>query len=227
MDAIHGGKVRMRPRWHFILLSALGVTGALILLLALVYAVSLGVLFLRASGAWFLPSFGGRGWFDFFRSLPWLLILLLGLFVVVLEVLVRRFEFVYKKPLLISVVGIVLVIFGGGFVLSLTPLHRELAFFDRHGMLPPPFTGLYRAPFRMHPDDVYNGTIVAHTATGFVMTDRGESTTSVIITSVTRLPFGEDFAPGDTVVVIGDRSATDTINAYGIRELVPEAPGSD
>ncbi len=90
MDAIKKGTVTMRPRWHFILLSTLAAVGAFIVLLALVYIASLLVFFMHDSGAWFVPSFGGRGWFSFLRSIPWLLIFLIGIFALILEVLVRR-----------------------------------------------------------------------------------------------------------------------------------------
>jgi hypothetical protein len=226
MDAIHKGDVHMKPRWHFLLLSALWIIGSLILLLSLIFAVSLVVFFLRQSGAWFLPVFGGRGWFDFFRSLPWLLILLLGVFVLILEVLVRRYSFVYKKSLLTSIVGIVLVVLVGGFALAETPLHRLLATFDHHGQLPPPLLGMYQPPFRMRPDDVYRGTIIALTSKGFVLADRAQGTTSVIVLPHTRLPLGENFEVGETVVVIGDSTstATGTVEAFGVSEADEDVP---
>ena len=228
MDAIHEGAVRMRPRWHFLLLSMLGVVGALILLLALVYSVSLMVFFLRASGAWFLPAFGGRGWLDFFRSLPWLLIALLALLVLVLEAAVSRYSFVYKKPLALSAIAIIAVVLLGGLALAQTPLHRQLARFARDGLLPAPLHTLYRPPFHMRSGNVYHGTIVAPTTRGFIMTDRGESTTSVVIMQRTRLPYGEDFAPGDTVVVIGDSNTMmEAVEAFGIRKVENEIPNED
>jgi hypothetical protein len=223
METIQKGEVRMRPRWHFLLISALALAAAFIVLFALAYVVSLVVFFLRESGAWFLPGFGGRGWFDFFRSLPWLVVALLGVFVFVLEVLVRRHAFVYKKSLLVSALGIVLVICAGGFVIAQTSLHRGLAFLARSGQLPPPIRQWYRPPFRMHPDDVYRGVILSIHKDGFTIADYGAGTTTVVITPQTRLPEGADFVPGDMVVVIGDRSAaTDTVSAFGVREVEKE-----
>src|SRR5665213_3408185 len=110
MDAIKKGNVQMRPRWHFVLVSTLAALGVFIVLLSLHYIVSLSVFLLRDNGAWFAPSFGGRGWFSLLHSVPWLLILFIIVFIGVLEVLVRRYRFVYRKPLLLSVAIILALI---------------------------------------------------------------------------------------------------------------------
>ncbi len=231
MEAIQAGHVHMRPRWQFVVIAILSSIGAFVLLLVLIYTVSLIVFSLRESGAWFLPAFGGRGWFDFFRSLPWFLISVLVLLGLVLEFLVKKYSFVYKKPILISVAGIMLLMAFGGFGLAQTSLHAQMAFLARHNVLPEPLMGLYKPPFRLRPDDVYHGRIVARTNDGFILSDRGESTTTVVITRHTRLPFGENFEPGDAVVVIGDSIGTstdsDTIEAFGIREVRIESRERD
>lgn len=221
MDAISRGKIKMRPRWHFILLSALTITGAFIVFLTLLYVASLGVFFLRDSGVLHAPSFGMRGWWVLARSIPWLLVLFLLLFVVVLELLVRRYTFVYKKPLLVSVFGILLIILTGGFAIAQTPFHRQIALEAREGMLPPPVGFWYRAPLRMpRPPDTYHGNIISIIQGGFVMVDEDDAgTTTVLLSPRTRLPYGEDFSPGERIIVVGDAIATGTVQAFGIEEI--------
>jgi hypothetical protein len=211
----------MRPRWHFVLLSALSVIGAFILLLTLLYVTSLAMFFLRDSGAWYTPSFGGRGWYPLLHSLPWFLILLIVAFMIVLDLLVRRFAFVYKKPLLLSAIGILLLIFFGGFFIAQTPLHRMIMLSARHGDLPSPIDMLYRGPMRVPPpSDTYHGQILVIVPGGFTLVDEeGAGTTTVLVTPETRLPYGEDFKPGERVVVVGDTTATGTVRAFGIREI--------
>src|SRR4051812_39374071 len=85
MDAIRAGRVRMRPRWHFILFSAFAIIGTLLVFLTLLYIASLAVFFTRESGAYFAPSFGSRGWMVLLHSLPWMLIVLVAVFVVILQ----------------------------------------------------------------------------------------------------------------------------------------------
>jgi hypothetical protein len=212
----------MRPRWHFLLLSTLTALGAVIAFLALLFAVSLVVFFLRESGTLYLPALGSRGWWDLFRSLPLSILVLLLLFVVVLEVLVRRYAFVYKKPLLTSVLFIIVLVLVGGYGIARTPLHGRLVMLARHDRLPPPLDSLYRPPFTMHTEDVYPGTIVALLEKGFVIADRGSGTTTIYVSERTRLPEGKDFIVGDRVVVIGDGGASGTVEAFGIRPMDPE-----
>src|SRR3989344_3614541 len=105
---IKRGETIMRPRWHFVLRAMLYALGVLIAALALVYLASFIMFVLRETGLLFVPSFGFRGVGVFLFSLPWFLILLSLVFVFVLEVLVRRYAFAYRKPLLYSVFGIVI-----------------------------------------------------------------------------------------------------------------------
>jgi hypothetical protein len=222
MRRIRDGKASMRPRWHFLLLSTLTALGVIIAFLALLFAVSLVLFFLRESGTLYLPGLGSRGWWDLLRSLPFSILVLLLLFVLVLEVLVRRYAFVYKKPLLASVLSIFVLVLVGGFVIAQTPLHGTLVMLARHDRLPPPLDSLYRPPFMMHADDVYPGTVVAILERGFVIADRGSGTTTVYLSARTRLPEGKNFAVGDRIVVIGDGGASGTIEAFGIRPMGPE-----
>ncbi len=150
----------------------------------------------------------------------WHFVLLLAVFVVILEILVRRYTFVYKKPLLTSVLGIMGVVVVGGFLVTLTPLHRSMAHFDHDGMLPPPLNGLYRQPPHLQTSDLYRGMIVA-IAPDHILVSNGESTTTVLIDPRTRLPYGNGFSTGNLVIVIGDFVATDTIHAFGIRAVDP------
>ncbi len=221
MDAIKKGNVQMRPRWHFVLLSSLAALGVFIVLLALLYIVSLSVFLLRDSGAWFAPSFGGRGWFSLLYSIPWLLILFIVVFVGILEILVRRYRFIYRKPLLLSVGVIFVIVLLGGFAIANTSFHRQMEFYAEHNQLPGPLAIGYGAPFRMPPPpDVYHGVILATTTYGFVIDDQnGAGTTTILLTHETRLPYGEDFSVGSEVVVEGDTVASGTVRAFGVREV--------
>lgn len=213
----------MRPRWYFALLSALSAASALLILLALLYAVSLIVFLMRESGALYLGAFGGRGWFDLMRSLPFSTLSLLLVFILVLQALARRYPFVYKKSLLTSILAILALAVAGGYLLERTQLHGSLMALERHGALPPPMNVLYRPSFAMRADDVYRGIIVATTSRGFVIIDHGAGTTTINLTPRTHLPEGEDFSVGDSVVVLGDRTASGTVQAFGVREIAPAA----
>ncbi len=224
MDAIRKRKVNMRPRWHFLLLSALAAAGVLILIVTLLYITSLVLFFWRDSGVWYATDFGPRGWFELLRSAPLFLILLVAIFAIVLEVLVRKYSFAYRTPLIASLGAILCVVFVGGLVLAQTSLHRHLQGEARHGHLPPPMGMWYGGAMRPPPPgDMYIGAILLKTADGFIIVDEnGNGTSTVVVTPKTRLPYGEDFSPGDVVIVIGDAIGTGTIRAYGVRIIDDE-----
>lgn len=226
MEAISRGAVKMRPRWHFIFFSAFAIVGVGIVILTLIYAASLLVFFMRDSGAWFAPSFGSRGWSVFFRAMPWLLIGLIAIFIALLHILVRRYSFVYKKPLVVSLAGIVSLPLLGGYAVASTPLHRHMEFYVDHGMLPRPFDGpvkmLYRGSMRTkHPHDVLRGHIVGTTTEGFVIASLS-STSTILISKKTRMPYGEGFETGTMIVVVGDADESGNVQAFGIMALDEE-----
>jgi hypothetical protein len=146
---------------------------------------------------------------------------LVAVFALLLEILVRKYSFAYRSSLTVSLGGILLLVFVGGFALAQTSFHRRMEFAAHHGNLPPPIGILYGNAFRQRPPgDMYRGVIVAQKQGGFVMIDPdGNATSTVEITPKTRLPYGEDFTPGQMVIVIGDPDGTGTVRAFGIRTI--------
>ena len=126
LAAIRSGRVHMRPKWHFALRAALAALGGIIVFLALLYLVSFIFYMLRLTGAWFTPAFGFRGMYASLMSVPWLLVLLSLMFVAILEILVRRYAFAYRKPLLYSLAGMLAAVTVGGVVIAKTSMHERL-----------------------------------------------------------------------------------------------------
>jgi ABC-type multidrug transport system fused ATPase/permease subunit len=216
LEAIKEGEVVMRPRWHFVLRSVLMVLGAVLVLLGIMYIVSFIIFALHESGIWFTPVFGGRGWFSFFRSLPWLLIVLSLLFIGVLEVLVRRFSFGYRQPLLYSALGIICVTTFGSVIIAQTSFHRYLFRAAQNGNLP--YVGdFYRGFGSPEIPDIHVGVIHDLSDQGFTLMSRHGSQYQVIINATTSFPLGTDFAEGDMVIVIGE-GENRVIEALGIRK---------
>jgi len=218
MDAIHSGRVHMRPRWKFVLSGLLAALGVIILLFTLLFIASFSIFEMRENGTLFMPLFGLRGWFEFFAALPLILVFLLIVFLVVLEVLVRRYRVGYRTPLLISVLAIFAIVTMGGYAIERTRVHEDLLRQARlPGGLPTPIQIMYRSGSG-HVSGVYRGTIVGLINGGFVLSDDdGDGTTTVIVDPGTHLP-GENFQEGEDVVVFG-QEASGTIHAFGIREI--------
>ena len=218
LKAIESGAVKQRPHWYFVVRGVLIGTGIAIVLCLAFYLASFILFMLQQSGVWFAPSFGLRGWFSFFRSLPWLLVGFSIIFVVALEFMVRRYAFAYREPLSYSVLGIVGVVFLGSVIIFETSLHRSLFIQAERRGLPPPIASFYRDYLEQRFDDVHPGMVVATTSAGFVIQEAYDNATaSVVVASGTELPQGV-IAPSDTVVVFGSE-ASNVIQAVGIRKV--------
>ena len=204
----------MRPRWHFVLRAVLLALGVVLCALAVLYLGSFIALTLRQTGVLFAPGFGSHGWFTFFRSLPWLLIGVAVLFLVVLEILVRRYAFAHREPLVYITVGILAAVIGGS--VFILPLQRAAFRAVRRDSMPFP-GGFYRAFGAPQFPDIRRGTVVSRASNTFVMEDPQGTQVTVTIASDTRMaPFDANFGPGDTVVVFGNQDG-DTVHADGIR----------
>lgn len=210
----------MRPRWHFMLKAALTLTGSAIVLLAVLYLASFIIFILRQTGIWFAPGFGPRGWYAFLVSLPWILIFAVLTFIVILEILVRRYAFTYRRPMLYSVLGILFFTLAGGFVVAQTSLHGKLFRYTEEKR-PPLITPFYRGNFepRIH-RNIHRGRVMSVHGGGFMIRNRPGEVLGVDIASTTKLLPGPGFLEGDEVVIFGPKKAG-KINAFGVRKMGP------
>lgn len=217
VEAIKDGRIKMRPKWHFILKTALIFTGIVMVILALLYLASFVIFILRQTGVWFLPTFGFRGIFVFLFSLPWLLILLGIFFVLILEFFVRRYSFAYKKPVLYSILVLFAFVFITSFIISRTAFHRNFFMAAREGSLP--IAGQFYRGYGMPPGKSFHvGTITEITDDGFQIETPTSEILSIMVTSETSFPMGVDFQTSDRVVVLGDREDY-VVKALGVRRI--------
>jgi hypothetical protein len=215
LHSIESGKLTMRPRWYFVLMSALYAAGGVLLGLALLYVSSFIVFAMNRSGLWFAPGFGPRAFAPFLLSLPWIMIAVAVLFIVLLEVVVRKYSFGFRTPLLYSALAIILIAVVGGFFIAQTPLHER-------------YSGrLYRTA-GPKPENIRPCVIEAVTDIGFVCINPDGERIAVAVSPDTRLPQGEVLVRGAAVVVFG-RGEQGLIQARGVRVVnrrdVPRIPG--
>jgi len=215
LEKIKSGEVAMKPRWHFVLKGALALAGLALLALALLYTVSFIVFMLHQNGVLFVPMFGMHGLFVFMASSPWLLIALAAVFVVLLELLVCKYSFGYEKPLLYTVLGIVLFTAVGSFVIAQTPIHGKLKQFadeDRLPIIGKLYTGYGEAPLK----HVHLCNVTAKEDDGYRAANRHGESLYIVVTERTRLPHTKTFEVGDTILIMGAREG-DTVHAIGIK----------
>lgn len=219
LGAIRDQGLAMRPRWYFVLRGTLAALGAVIALFGGLYLASLVVFLMRHTGAWFVPVFGARGWVALLLSLPRALMVLIGLFVIVLELLVRRYAFAYRRPLLDSAIVLAVLVAAGGIVVGLTPLHGRLArLTSAHEV--PFLARMYREFEAWHRDDVHRGTVARSAPEGFIFDEYDGDVLTVKVGPATRIEGGAP-SVGETVVVFGPED-DGAIDAVGVRRIAPE-----
>lgn len=215
LSKLKSGEFKMKPRAYFVLKAALIILGTAVVAGFILFLISFISFALRANGVLVLPIFGFRGFGMFLSSLPWLLIIVAVLLIFVLEMLFKHFAFAYRRPILYSVLGIVIIVILGTFIIDRTPLHSGLFGQAQRGGLPV-FGPVYRGFGGMQkPNNANFGVVSEKTEDGFVMKTRDEQTIIVIIEERTRLPFGKDLKKDDAVMVLGKLSG-DTIKAEGV-----------
>lgn len=218
LSKIKSGSIKAKPKFHFVLRTLLLISGLVVAGLLLLYLISFVIFLLRVNGLWQAPSFGFRGWGMLFTSLPWMLLILIGFFVLVMEILVKHFSFAYRRPLLYSVLGILVFLGVSGFVVAQTPFHQNLWDLSETDSGLPVAGSLYSFLRKGDPDDWHRGMVISTTEEGFLMENLAAEILSVKIDEQTKIPFALDLLPGDMVMVAGERIG-DEIKAFGIREF--------
>jgi len=133
---IKSGEITMKPKAYFILKTILITTVSVVLFLFVIYTVSFLIFSLQTSGIWSLPSFDFHDIRILLSSLPWLLIVLSIVLILALEIFAKRIAFVYHRPIMYSLILIIIVVFLASFLISLTSLHSNLFERARNQRLP-------------------------------------------------------------------------------------------
>lgn len=224
LKAIADHKVSMRPSAFFKLEYALILCVSILVLFLTIGLAGFIFFGLRVNGHEALLGFGPSGIGAFLRIFPWPLFILDLVLLIVLQSLIRRFAFGYRRPIVL----VLTVLFVGGGVSALvidreTPLHDKLMEESHHGGLPGPLQDVYghvRGP-APHEQGIFRGVVSAVQTDRITIkhddldADQDEKGFDVI------LPDGQNplsFSVGENVYVYGTED-TGVITAIGITKL--------
>ena len=213
LEKINAGEIAMRPRWRFMLETVLLTLGIIMVSLSIIYIASLVIFILQYSGAIYIPTFGMAGILPFLLSIPWTLLILALVFVIVLEFLVYKFAFVYRKPLLYSVLGIVVISLLGTFIVLQTSVHtmlRERA--ERSGL--PVISSMYYGFGSGKARDILFGEIIELNRENFILNDPKNGEVKVLLKKIVGQKF--NIQVGDMVLVFGQLNKGE-VAANGLR----------
>ncbi len=143
LEKIRTDEVKMRSKAYFRLKVALLAVVAFLVLLTSIALCSFVIFSLHESGRSFLLDFGSRGFFLFIVLFPWTLFILDAALILLLEKLLAKFSFAYRRPTIYLIGGILVIILTLGYAIDrVTDLHASLLDRADKGELPL-FGGLY------------------------------------------------------------------------------------
>jgi xanthosine utilization system XapX-like protein len=217
IQKIKDGEVSMKPRWHFLLESFLWIVGGVMVFLIAIYLLSFVMFILRVSGVGLVPLYGMRGIIFLIATSPWVLIITTGLFIGILYVLVRRYSFSYRTPVIYTLLGTVIGVLVLSSIIHMLAMHAQLrSLSERHAI--PGFSQLYkRMPER--PEGIYFGKIITIDNESFTLQKENDVLVTVTLHNWTRLP-SDPLSEGTVVIIFGESVSSSSIQAFGVRPVL-------
>lgn len=208
--------VTIRPRWQSVLVGALWVSGTLVMLLATIGLLSFILFILARSGVWYAPQFGLSGVVLFITASPWLLMSLLGIFLLCLYILVTHFAFSYKKPLVYTLVGIVCIVVTLGSLAHMVGVHDRISTLAEQRDVPG-LRAMYRLPADTRPEAIAVGVITSVANGSFEIKNEHGHTVTVMYDATTKIAPRVTLRPDEAVAVFGRPLPDSTLTAFGVR----------
>jgi hypothetical protein len=218
IETIKNSKIAKKPRWHFVVSKIINILGLIIIGLAIVYLVSFFIYILKVNGLLFLPSFGLFGLGVLFKNIPWLIIIIVGVLIILFEYLVSKVKFIYKKPLIYSLIVIIAItLFSGYLLANNSQIHPRMMKKALDNNLP---VGgqFYRGYGLYKSNDFHIGQILSSIDQGYLVELKGGEKVKVLVDDQTYRPCNISLELGKEVVIIGELK-NGAIDALGIRPI--------
>ena len=219
LNIVETNKVKMIPKWKFVLYSALGIFGLVFSVLALIFLASLVMFLLATSGFMYMPLFGLQETFRFLVSIPVILFLVAVVMLFVTEALARQHEFAFKKPVMITLLSITFLSLVVGFFLSRTPFHFIVRDYMREHHFEM-MRGIYDRPLPFDAVEgmtVIKGTLLSTSSNAIEVRMFDGAVVSVKATGTFPLPIFLDL--GSNIVLFGVTNEDSVFEAFRIRPL--------
>lgn len=216
LEKIKKEDVKIKSKSYFVFRTVIYVLILVFGFLFSIFFASFIVFSLRAKGALYLPGFGFRGWGLFLSSFPWLLVIFALILIIVLEIFAKKFSVVYKKPLIYSILVIIILILLMSFLIGQTSMHSKLFKSAQEGKLP--IMGpMYKENFIKTPYNVFIGKVFDISDNGFQLEIKNGEILSVIISEARFLP-SQGIKKNDSVMIMGDKEDS-IIKAFGVKQI--------
>lgn len=202
LDRIINGDIKKVPKFVFSIKALLFFLAIIIVSAFVIFLTSFVIYALQVSDLLFLPKFGLKGIEVLFRNLPWLLILLVLFFILILEILVTRYSFAYRRPLLYSSLGIIFLVVIISFFVRQTLIHEKI-YGDiqcKESSIVKSFYDIYTKPT---PDQFHPGTVLEVYSDSFILENRDKTTITVVIGQNTQIRPELKIYKGGKLLIVG------------------------
>ncbi len=209
LKAIEEDKVSMHSKLYFLSRSALWALGFLLTLTLTIYLISFITFIFRGNSLHLLPQLGPGGWFNLFVSLPWVLLLIVFSVFVLLQVLSTHFSFVYKRPLVHTLLASIFLVVIVGVAIAQTSFHERA--YERHkeGFM-------YKGALK-DKGEIHIGRVTQINGAGFNIRNREGETYIVSVTPTTKMPPFK--ISTSTIMIVMGAEDNGVITAVGIRPV--------
>ncbi len=218
VSKIERGEVEMRSKSYFILKGFLVLGSLFLFFLFALYVGSLIVFVFRANNILFFYGTGLHGIKTVIFSFPWYLVLLSLILIVLLEIISKNFRVVYRKPLIYSLIVIMILSLTGSVLIDSFSMHDSLFRMAEEKKLP--IGGrMYRNLGNLDIENAHFGEILEKENNNWTMRLENNEIVSLKITDETRgRRFFGEIMEGNNVVVIGELE-NEEINVWGFRRI--------
>lgn len=216
LEAITKGEVTPRSRRYFVIKKLILISGVVIFALLSVFFGSFIIFSLRQNGGWFAPQLG-----TIIASIPWLFVITVMIFLVLLNLLLHHYRFAYRRPLVYTITLVSL-----GFLISTALLARlrvheyimEHARVNATPVIQPLYVEHRGLP---HPETITLGMVTTTEETGVEIISPNREFFQVRLTPKTQRGQTAELRPGQVILVFGKKRGN-VIIAEGIKRIRSE-----
>jgi len=192
---IKSGELKMKPKWYFVMGTALLFQGTLGAVLLGIFVANLCFYNLRNFGPFGYLILGREGFNPFLATFPWRLLLIVGISLIIGFKLLRKYEFSYSRHSVYLFLMLMAAILIAG-------LLTDLAGFNERFRQNRFFNPIYSERFLGH--NWMMGEIRQKTQEGFLLETPQGDIVQIKINRQTLAPHGREFDEGKRVRLVGE-----------------------
>lgn len=210
--------IKMKSRLYFVAKSFSFIGLIFLLFLFILYLGSLIIFVLRANNILYFQGMGFPAFKTIILSFPWYLVFLATVLIVFVEIISKRFQFVYRKPLAYSLLVVIIITLIGSFLVEKSSVHQYFYNFSQREKIPL-VDKMYRNLGSLDIEDAYFGKVLDKKEGYLILElDSGEIVSLVISEKIRGHGIYLESEKGDNILVIGEMK-NDTIDVFSFRRI--------